>query len=131
MPLSGSSFRLVKEGTERINSVRTKTREQRRDAGFKGRNWIRKPDSSKGRAYTGLSLYYTADTVANLSYPASPSFFFVTCFCPGQARECAKIAAKAGEIDKLFLHVQVIFLRSKFVCEFTHFRNLLNRVKKL
>ena len=28
LPLSASSFRLVKEGTERINSVRTKTREQ-------------------------------------------------------------------------------------------------------
>lgn len=35
--LSGTSFRLVKEGTERINSVRTKTRGQRQDAGFKGR----------------------------------------------------------------------------------------------
>lgn len=88
IPLSGSSFRLVKEGMERINSVRTKTREQRRDAGFKGRNWIRKADASKGRAYTGLSLYYTADTVANLSYPAPPSFFCYLLLPGTAARVC-------------------------------------------
>lgn len=87
------------------------------------------------RARDALTQGYLFTTLL-IQWPTCPTlrrhpFFFVTCFCPGQARECAKIAAKAGEIDKLFLHVQVIFLRSKFVCEFTHFRNLLNRVKKL
>lgn len=102
MPLSGSSFRLVKEGTERINSVRTKTREQRRDAGFKGRNWIRKPDASKGRAYTGLSLYYTADTVANLSYPESPSFFLLLASARDRGESVRKLQRKLAKSISFF-----------------------------
>lgn len=55
-----------------INSVRTKTREQRRDAGFKGRQL----DSRKDRS---ASLFATfLDTVVNFlhSTPPPPLFFF-------------------------------------------------------
>lgn len=69
-PLSATSFRLA----EGINSVRTKTREQRRDAGFKGRQL----DSRKDRS---ASLFATfPDTVVNFLHSTPPPLLFFFSF---------------------------------------------------